>query len=157
MRHLGCTSEEIVKKTTALLKKNTELFNANMALQSQLLAWNVDKIAAKGIKICEMILVYEEFPKLEIKTLKEAAIKSANNVKNALVVFSTIQGEQSSIIIAVSNEISERVSALKILSIITEIFQSKGGGNSLLAQTGVPTKSLRQLNLLSALQEKLNQ
>jgi alanyl-tRNA synthetase len=157
VRQLGCTHETIVEKLDSLVKKNTELLNINKTLYCNLLEWSTDKITAKGIKIDEAILVYEEFQALDPKILKEIATKSAKNVKNALVIFTSFQGEKSSITIAVSQEISEKISALNVLSMISEFLQNRGGGNKLLAQIGVDTKSLKKLNLLSALQEKLNQ
>lgn len=154
--NLGCPRSDIISAINTLTKKYTNLVAQNRDLQISTLVWNVDKISQKGIKISNGLLVYEEFANVEVKCLKDAAIKTAKNGQNLIVVFVSSLEEKSLIITSVSEAISDKISALEVLLPITEMFKSKGGGNTLVAQTGVATPLLKDYSLLKNLQKILS-
>ncbi len=152
---LGCSFNEIREKIYNLASNNTHLLNINKKLQTELLVWSTDKIASKGVNVNNATLLYEVFNQVDVQILKESAIRSAENKDNAIVIFISKNQEKSTIITSVNEAICKEIDALKLIGIICQIFQTKGGGNKIAAQTGVSTKDFQSLDLLCLVKQKL--
>ncbi|XBC38030.1 MAG: alanine--tRNA ligase [Buchnera aphidicola (Floraphis choui)] len=100
----------------------------------------VNMLSKNYIFIKNVKIVINIFKKQDSKTLKNIIDRLKNKLKSAIIIFANVFDNHAVIIIGVTDNISNIISANKLLKILLKKLHGKGGGKTSIAEGG--TKNL---------------
>ncbi len=141
-RSLGVSSEDIPKAVQRLTEELREKEREISRLKEKLLAGdNLSEV--KKEKVGEVDLYFGVLEEVEPKDMLVLADRIRNNTDRAVVFLISKRGEKASCLIALSKELTDKLSARELMKVVSKYLGGGGGGRDDLVQGSV--KSLDQL------------
>lgn len=141
-RSLGVSSEDIPKAVQRLTEELREKEREISRLKEKLLAGN-NLSEVKKEKVGEIDLYFGVLEEVEPKDMLVLADRIRNNTDRAVVFLISKRGEKASCLIALSKELTDKLSARELMKVVSKYLGGGGGGRDDLVQGSV--KSLDQL------------
>ncbi|MFH1612521.1 MAG: alanine--tRNA ligase [bacterium] len=118
-----------------LKEEHKNLIKENNSLKNKLLLYSIQELLDKiqtinGIKV---LSIRKDLDNVSMKFLID---KLMNEIKDGIIVLGSIYENKINLMVKVSLNLSEKISANELIKKIAFIFESKGGGNSIFAQAG---------------------
>ncbi|MFV0288623.1 MAG: alanine--tRNA ligase [Mycoplasmatales bacterium] len=124
-----------IQQKNEVVKKSIKEKSENKVSELVKTLVEIKKVNTEGIVVIE-----ENFQNLEVKTLKLVVDKLLEQVKTGIVILGTINDNKITIVVKVSEDLTTKYHAGKILNEKLKAYNGKGGGKPTMAQGGGTVK-----------------
>jgi len=134
---LKVTPTDLIDRVNKLLIKNKELerqVNTGLTSQKLNLAEELAKSARKSETVGNVVAAVIE--NITPKELRELVDDLKVRLKSACIALASVQNDKPIIIVAVTDDLTSRLDAGKLISVLGEMIGTRGGGRKDMAQAG---------------------
>lgn len=135
LKELEVQEENIFLQIEKIKKEHKNLIKENNSLKNKLLLYSIQELLNKVQKI-NGITVLSIRKDLDNASMKNLIDKLMDEIKSGIIVLGSIYENKASLMVKISPDLNEKISANGLIKKISFILESKGGGNSIFAQAG---------------------
>lgn len=134
---LKVTKDNIIERSKSMIAENKALTKEMEELKLSSLDGEIDSIVASAKKVGEINLVTYRIDGVDVDNLRDLADRIRDNVKNAIVVLATVNGDKLNFVSAVDKDlVGKGFSAGKIIKEVATHTGGGGGGRADMATAG---------------------
>lgn len=136
---LKATSSNVVEKITQLIEKNRELEKEQKKLKAKLIAGagDVPQFAPGELEeVAGIKVIVKRLADTPSTLMRELIDNLKSQLGKTIILLAAVNGEKVQLIAGVTNNCTDKISAIKLVNMAAEKVGGKGGGRPDLAQAG---------------------
>ncbi|AAO27083.1 alanyl-tRNA synthetase [Buchnera aphidicola str. Bp (Baizongia pistaciae)] len=134
---LNSKTNNIEQTITKLLNNNIHLKKQIYTLYNQNIYNIVNSLSKHNILIKDVNIIIKNLKNENLLSLRNIVDKLKNRFKCSVIIISSIINNKSIIIVGVTRNVTDRISALDILNKLTKKLGGRGGGKNNIAEGGI--------------------
>lgn len=128
--------EKLPEAFGALERKVSELQDQVRDMKLRLAAGDTGEVAEKILEISGVKLLVHEAPAMDVASLRTLADQLRDKLKSGVVVVGMVAASAATLLVSVTKDVAQRLSAAEVARRLGDHMDAKGGGKPTMAQAG---------------------